>query len=163
MATCSACGANNTPGEMYCQRCGVQIPPVLSSPPPPPKPDEPGANRAAIQSSESGKRYFIVAVNHARIDLPDKIGSISIGRADPLVDVSPDIDLTPYGGDEKGVSRLHARIIFDNLDVYLEDLNSTNFTYLNNVPLKPEVRYKIVNGDLIQFGLLVVQFQSVPI
>ena len=36
--SCSACGYVNTPGEMFCQNCGVQLAPVASVPPPPPTP-----------------------------------------------------------------------------------------------------------------------------
>jgi len=36
--SCSACGYLNTPGEMFCQNCGVQLAPVASVPPPPPTP-----------------------------------------------------------------------------------------------------------------------------
>ncbi len=36
---CSACGFINLPGEMFCQNCGVQLPPVTSLPPPPPRPN----------------------------------------------------------------------------------------------------------------------------
>jgi pSer/pThr/pTyr-binding forkhead associated (FHA) protein/membrane protease subunit (stomatin/prohibitin family) len=36
--TCSACGYANTPGEMFCQNCGVQLAPIASVPPPPPTP-----------------------------------------------------------------------------------------------------------------------------
>jgi len=35
--TCSSCGYQNIPGEMFCQNCGVQLAPVTSAPPPLPK------------------------------------------------------------------------------------------------------------------------------
>ena len=39
--TCSSCGYQNIPGEMFCQNCGVQLAPVPSIPPPPPTPISP--------------------------------------------------------------------------------------------------------------------------
>ena len=34
LGTCSSCGNQNLPGEMFCQNCGVQLAPVTSAPPP---------------------------------------------------------------------------------------------------------------------------------
>lgn len=34
VGTCSSCGYQNVPGEMFCQNCGVQLAPVTSAPPP---------------------------------------------------------------------------------------------------------------------------------
>ena len=31
---CSACGFMNITGELFCEQCGVQLPPVSSQPPP---------------------------------------------------------------------------------------------------------------------------------
>jgi membrane protease subunit (stomatin/prohibitin family) len=52
--SCSACGYINTPGEMFCQNCGVQLAPVASVPPPPPTPvssagGQPQSSHAGIQ------------------------------------------------------------------------------------------------------------------
>src|SRR5688572_16435739 len=37
--------------------------------------------------------------------------TIMLGRSDPVPAVKPDIDLAPFGGQEKGVSRRHAIIL----------------------------------------------------
>lgn len=62
------------------------------------------------------------------------------------------------------ISRLHCRIncyIDDNnLPVYyLEDLNSTNGTYVNNIPVTPYKKYDIKPGDNISFGHLTYIFR----
>ncbi len=53
---------------------------------------------------------------------------------------------------EKSVSRVHARISKDDEDYYLEDMNSTNGTYLNGEQLEYRQRVKLEARDRIMFG-----------
>lgn len=54
--------------------------------------------------------------------------------------------------DAKGVSRLHARITREGETYYIEDLNSMNGTYLNEVPLEYCERKELCKGDRIRFA-----------
>lgn len=54
--------------------------------------------------------------------------------------------------DARGVSRLHARIVRESDIYYIEDLNSTNGTYLNGVPLEYHQRMELCKDDHIRFG-----------
>lgn len=85
------------------------------------------------------------------IEVKDRI---VLGRADPVGSFYPDLDLSPYGGQEGGVSRRHATIIQDedNKALYLEDLNSTNGTRINGFSLEPNRRYRLRDGDELEFG-----------
>ena len=61
------------------------------------------------------------------------------------------------------ISRLHCRINFqlddNNLPTYyLEDLNSTNGTYINNTPVTPYKKCNLKSGDNISFGHLTYIF-----
>ncbi len=76
---------------------------------------------------------------------------ITIGRTDSK-GVEPDLDLTPYGAVENGVSRLHATIIYEDETLYIEDLNSTNGTRINGFQLNPNRRYRLRDGDELEFG-----------
>lgn len=53
----------------------------------------------------------------------------------------------------QGVSRLHARISRQEMRYYLEDLNSTNGTYLNEVPLEYHQKKELCRNDRVRFGL----------
>lgn len=53
---------------------------------------------------------------------------------------------------EHSVSRIHARLLEENGDIYIEDLHSTNGTYLNDLILTPHEKIKIRRGDIILFG-----------
>ncbi|MBN1680419.1 MAG: FHA domain-containing protein [Anaerolineae bacterium] len=91
---------------------------------------------------------------------------VILGRADPLANFSPELDLTPYGGQEGGVSRRHAAIVQDkeNKALYLEDLNSTNGTRINEFSLEPRRRYRLRDGDQIEIGRvrIVLRFVRSP-
>lgn len=81
-------------------------------------------------------------------------GRIVLGRGDPVANYYPDLDLSPYGGQEGGVSRRHAAIVQDdeNKALYLEDLGSTNGTRINGFSLEPRRRYRLRDGDELEFG-----------
>jgi len=77
-----------------------------------------------------------------------------VGRADPDCATQPDLDLTPQGGDKLGVSRQHA-ILMSNVDgLWLIDLDSTNGTWVNGLYLQPGLKYRLRNGDRLEFGSL---------
>ncbi len=67
-----------------------------------------------------------------------------------------------YIGKEKGrvnlmikdisVSRIHAGITEENGEIYIEDLHSTNGTYLNDMLLESHKRTRLKKGDILQFG-----------
>ncbi len=50
---------------------------------------------------------------------------------------------------DSSVSRMHARVIIDNGDVIIEDLNSANGTYVNNQRVKQS---KISRYDILRLG-----------
>lgn len=53
---------------------------------------------------------------------------------------------------ERSVSRIHARLLEEGGEIYLEDLHSTNGTFVNDLPLNPHDKVKIRRGDVILFG-----------
>ena len=50
------------------------------------------------------------------------------------------------------VSRLHARITFDGMIYYLEDLNSTNGTWVDQIQMNPYELFPLKNGSRIAFA-----------
>jgi hypothetical protein len=55
-----------------------------------------------------------------------------------------------------GVSRQHARIEVEGGRCCVLDLDSTNGTFVNSVPLAPQARRWLTNGDLVQIGTVLV-------
>ncbi len=83
-----------------------------------------------------------------------------IGRAVADSPDQADIDLTPYGGQQLGVSRRHVMIIKEGNLLKVADLGSTNGTYLNGVRLQPRQPRLLRTGDQLSLGHLVVKVSS---
>lgn len=83
-----------------------------------------------------------------------------IGRAGSEGE-QPDIDFSPYDAQERGVSRLHAALTYQDEQIFLEDLNSTNGTRINGFQLTPERTYRLRDGDELEFGRLRVVLRFV--
>lgn len=61
--------------------------------------------------------------------------------------------------DDPSVSRIHARIIQEGAEYYLEDLNSTNGTFKNGLRLQPYEKRKLETGDELKCGRVVLIFR----
>lgn len=61
--------------------------------------------------------------------------------------------------DDLSISRIHARIIKDGNDYYLEDLNATNGTFKNGLRLKPYEKRKLEEEDEITLGKVTIVFR----
>jgi hypothetical protein len=175
---CSHCGFQNKPGEKFCQNCGIQLveTPAEASEAESSSSEPSPSSRATLPAGQvisqldeieeakadisHGGFVGKIVVKHvqAEIALPGDKSELYIGRADPVRDIHPDIDLVPYGGDVNGVSRLHARLVVKDAQIYIEDLNSTNFTFLNQQRLQPGQLYALKPGDEIRLGLLMLQY-----
>lgn len=162
--SCPNCGFVNPLGETYCQNCGfwlTQEPyfaasqadvsgnlpePAVSLPTPPAFETE-----AAIQSIG---HLFSPATN-ASLTLPVQ-PEIIIGRHDPERGIFPDVDLGNQGSASNSISRRHARLLLQAGQIYVEDLNSTNATYLNRQRLQPGQRHLLKDGDELRLGGVVL-------
>jgi pSer/pThr/pTyr-binding forkhead associated (FHA) protein len=96
-------------------------------------------------------------VNSGDLILIESVERIILGRQLEDAGTSISLDLTPYGGIQSGVSRRHAVIlIYQDMHV-LQDLGSTNGTWLNAVRLPPNSSHVLRNGDIIQLGQIRLQ------
>jgi pSer/pThr/pTyr-binding forkhead associated (FHA) protein len=86
--------------------------------------------------------------------------SVVVGREDIPSNSFPDIDLTPYGAEEGGVSRLHARIAQSGDTWTIEDLESTNFTFVNHKRIAPKTPISLNDGDEIRLGRVGLRFKT---
>lgn len=81
---------------------------------------------------------------------------IVLGRQEGA-STTPLLNLTPYGAQSLGVSRQHAMIkAADNGRYVIEDMNSTNGTFVNENRLKPDMPQTLYNGDLMRLGQLIM-------
>jgi len=73
------------------------------------------------------------------------------------------VDLTPFGGNEKGVSRHHAALRRLKNYLFLVDLGSSNGTFVNGQRLISHQPNILVEGDEIRLGNLVATISYTPI
>ena len=85
----------------------------------------------------------------------------TIGRWDADNGIFPDVDLDAHDSDAK-VSRRHARIVRSSGSYFIEDLGSTNGTYVNRgrrlLPGNPQA---IADGDEVIVGKTFLRFQII--
>ena len=177
---CPVCGAANDPRAAYCSSCGMVLdapagaPPLATPAPAPVAPVAPPPEQVAPPPPELAVTGAItasaatepVAESHPRVVLAasgvffDLAGrnQVMIGRIDPVTDVFPEIDLTEHGGDEGGVSRRHCKITRVGDEYFVEDLNSSNGTWLGATRLHPHVRTPLKPGEQLRLGKITLDF-----
>lgn len=112
----------------------------------PPKP--PAAPVGSTQLQVSTAKLLHVQTN-SEVELPPSLNLVHMGK--PNDRVPPDIDLSGYPNSEI-VSRIHADIRIEGDAYYIEDVGSSNGTYVNNSPLALGSRHRLRPGDRIAFG-----------
>lgn len=73
---------------------------------------------------------------------------------------NPDVDLTLYHAELKGVSRKHAALLREGNTIKAVDLNSTNGTYLNGFRVYPGQTRIVRAGDKLALGQLTLKVIS---
>ena len=171
---CPVCGHPNVPGAVFCENCGaemsaspasqpvsepVAIPVEAPAPEPTPQPvPQPVVVPVAPLTAIPGS--LLVHSTNASLPIPPGKQTIVLGREDPVSGIFPDIDLDPHGGLETGVGRQHARLVLQNGQVFLEDLDSVNGTALNRQRLAPRQPSPVKDGDEIRLGKLVLLYSA---
>ncbi|BCU70882.1 FHA domain-containing protein [Stygiolobus caldivivus] len=157
----------------------VQPPPAPMAPPPTPQPSTPPMDQSASpvppspipqpptpaqqvitqpppqvppQPMATGAKYYILFINtpyagliNQKVPLSfDIFPSISVGRSPENVIIVPDPE----------ISRRHAVISLENGDLYIEDLNSTNGTYVYDGKIFQPVKgkQKVEPNSIIKLG-----------
>jgi pSer/pThr/pTyr-binding forkhead associated (FHA) protein len=142
---CTQCQTENIEGALFCEECGAQLE---------------MANEQQETAKESlTERLVLASADGSTLEIPAK-EEVIIGREDPISEVFPDLDLTGFGGMEKGVSRKHALIHRSGADYTVEDMGSTNGTYVNRKKILPNTPLAIKSGDEIRFGKLAFSLKA---
>lgn len=114
----------------------------------PPVAGQPTAGVAKTQLQQQSARLIHVQTN-TLMELPHNLSVIHIGKPNDLV--PPDIDVAGFANSEI-VSRVHANLRVEGDACYLEDVGSSNGTYVNNTPLPKGNRHRLRPGDRISLG-----------
>ena len=103
----------------------------------------------------------LVLPSNARLPLDASRGDLMIGWADVGAQRTPDIDMTPFGGGSQGVSRNHAVIRLRDSQWEIEDLGSTNGTFLNDSQIAPRTPTMLMDKTTIRVGSLRLFFRYI--
>jgi hypothetical protein len=100
---------------------------------------------------------IVLEIGNQRLNLPGG-EFVTIGRASTVPgETSPDVDLSAFGAEDMGVSRLHIRLRRKGILLYVADLGSTNGTHLNGRRLIPQGERLLRDGDELHLGRLRVK------
>src|SRR5258708_18462292 len=91
------------------------------------------------------------------ISVQFQIPSIVIGRT--VGSEAVNVDLTPFGAQNLGVSRRHVRIDRINDSLLIHDLDSSNGTFLNRTRLVPKTPHVLRNRAVLELGKFVLRVQ----
>ncbi len=167
MITCANCRHRDLEGELFCSECGARLP--LGQP----SPLATGAfaETSRMREAARGPSAVLEQLRSGQIGLllegaPRAI--ILEGQPEYVLgregseQVQVDVNLSPYGAREKGVSRAHAALRRERSQVLLIDLGSTNGTRLNGKLLAAHQPVRVENGDEIRLGRLMLTISFVP-
>jgi hypothetical protein len=188
MITCDRCKTENLEGSQYCDECGAPLRPNLHqsfsdtaglnsgvdgqngsrAPVASPKPEFASGPAAAFNVSSSlnssPKPHARLVIERGRsIGKQFMLSDVEaqIGRWDADGGIFPDIDLDADDPEAK-VSRRHARITLRDGQYFVEDLGSTNGTFVNRGKrLPPGYRQPLRDGDEIIVGKTFLRFYIV--
>jgi len=124
--------------------------------------DAEGVKRLASSDEKSrpapGAKLIIQRGGKVGKEFPVNGTEALIGRWDADGGIFPDVDLDQDDPEAK-VSRRHAKIQFLNNQYWIEDLGSTNGTFVNRGPrLSPGAKQPLKNGDEIIVGKTFLKF-----
>ena len=108
-----------------------------------------------------GPRVLVSQKTGHRILLPED-GELVLGRFDPMTEIKADVDLTYEDQITPGISRRHAQVIGWRGQYEIEDLGSSNGTWLNGQRVALQSRHKLQVGDEIRLGNCIFYLDHVP-
>jgi hypothetical protein len=163
MMNCPVCRHEEMDGELFCSNCGARLtPPNWTEQ----VPTATFVDTARVRTAALPRPTDALGrlqVGQIALTISDASEAVILdGRAEYILgregneEVTPDVDLNPFGGREKGVSRVHAALRRDQKNLMLIDLGSTNGTRLNGRLLGAHQAARVENGDEIRLGKLLL-------
>jgi len=116
--------------------------------------DHSALDATQMAQPEKTTRHRLVDVSTGTAFFFSSGDETTIGRADPVTGILPDIDLTSVD-QNRSVSRRHAKIIRSGSEyMMLEEVGTVNGTYVNDQRIPTGIPVTMHNGDLVKIGLI---------
>jgi pSer/pThr/pTyr-binding forkhead associated (FHA) protein len=160
MIICPHCAHQNREGALQCESCGRGMTSTI----PPARPTQKLNSESSELTARAtwGTAHFeentpiILRIRDTQDSIVlEAAKQVILGRADDSNTRQPDLDLTPYGALEQGVSRNHVMIFRSEHALTITDMSSANGTHLNGQRLVPDEPRLLRDGDEIRLGRLV--------
>lgn len=123
------CGANNPPNARECSACGEDISVILP-----------------ILKTDSVEMHFTLNEVGGDYTFCVPCGCVVVGREHAMRECL---------SGKHFVSRIHAKLTVEDGALYVENLSSTNYTFINNIKV-PSGRSRLEVGDELAFGGIAV-------
>lgn len=150
MIICNNCGHKNPEGSYFCQNCTVAITSFAV-----------GTTQLTESEELAAGSDTLSDDNIIFLHIQDVDDPITIQIQDELVmgreggaGNAAHLNLDTFGAANAGVSRRHALLLRRDQNLYIEDLGSTNYTYINGQRLPEGRAFKIADGDNLRLGHL---------
>ncbi|MCY7347998.1 MAG: protein kinase [Pyrinomonadaceae bacterium] len=149
---CGFCGQKIVATDMFCAFCGSKQPLAQQ-----------GVHSESYSPVPLTAQLLIIGTNDLeqpafRLEKEDNL----VGRRDPMSNIFPEVDLSKFDPQTK-ISRRHARIWREGSEFMVEDLGSSNGTYIlpvvsDSMRLQPHQPQLLTNGDKIRLGDTTLHF-----
>jgi hypothetical protein len=164
MITCPSCKSQAIEGTFFCNNCGAPLVEISNDSEAAKKPATESPHGESASDGNARKILEPMAVFSLRLVSTGEVISLqgrrryTLGLALPDQAVVPDVDLSLFGAEKHGVSRIHTELRVEQNAFFAIDLESVNGTSVNGVHLKPQDPVRIQHGDRIQLGTLELEF-----
>ncbi len=160
---CSVCQYENPGDRAECAKCGSPLESYNTTIQVPDKPatQESELPRIIRRSAAPSDAITLFILGHSQPLVINGQERLILGRVAAAGPV-PTVDLSRYNAHMLGVSRNHAAITRTDSGYALEDLGSTNGTWLNENRLLPGKPAALQNGDLFRLGQLMMVAYFTP-
>jgi hypothetical protein len=161
MIKCPYCQHEMMEGALFCEECGLSLWGDTQGQVSTRKLEE-DSNEFSVKSGwgtatfQEKNQVIIHVRDEAEPIVIHPTGEYLVGRQDSASGIVPDLDLTPFGALDKGVSRIHAALRRGDDVLSIVDLDSANGTYLNGQRLAAHQPRLLRDGDEIRLGRLVM-------
>ncbi len=161
MIICQNCKSQEPDGAIFCSECGSQLTEINSAKTQKFTPDTKELRETAAYSTnipKKGGTWISLHMLDSGQILPfSEQKEFTLGRISDNQPIEPDVDLAPYKAFDNGVSRLHAVIRYNEGNVVLVDLGSSNGSYINGIRVMPNIEHPLRHGDILALGKLKMQ------
>lgn len=120
-----------------------------------------GAVAAPAPTAVTGRELRATLLNNGRQIKLSLQRPILVGRSDSNHTFTPDLDLSKDGGFDGGVSRRHARITPKDAEIFIEDLDSSNGTFVNNQRVAAKTCQPLRVGDELRLGSMLIRIEAI--